>query len=46
MDDARAALLIYRKHRNDWEKFVLSKRGKGKEKKDGEEKEGGAQQEE
>ena len=31
MDDARAALLVYRKHRNEWEKYILSKRTKGKD---------------
>ena len=31
MDDARAALLVYRKHRNEWEKYILSKRVKGKD---------------
>ena len=31
MDDARAALLVYRKHRNEWEKYILGKRVKGKD---------------
>ena len=29
VDDARAALLVYRKHRSEWEKWIREKR-KGK----------------